>query len=307
MKDIKKIYSTQTNNINIALNDFNIINRFENDVDLVIFNEYIDIDVLDLVKVKGIKFFGGNRLTKLHQYFLLSRLNIYTPKTYCNIYTNNTISSIDELNAFVELDEFIVKPPNGARGVGVKKITRQEWKDCNIDNKKVYTIFKDEFTKSNGDNIDDLPLDNKEIYTLKHKYEDVSRDYIEYSFNQFIIQEPINVLREFRCLYFAGGGYLTYERVKKEGQFCGNLSHGSTPKIILEGSDDNNQIIRPMLDKFESILKETKFPWISIDLFVDDHQNIGVFEFQMEFGYEGFDYKEVKSKMINCLNYLIKS
>lgn len=302
---MKKIYSSNRNNISIALNEFNIVDRFDNDVDLIIFNEHIDTDVLELAKVKGLKYFGGKRLTKLYQYFLLNRLGIYSPKTYYNTHTNTSISNIDELNAFVDLDEFVVKPPNGARGIGVKKITRQEWKDCMYDNKKVYTVFKDEFVKDNGDDLDDSPIDYKDLYQIKHKDPDISRDFIEYNFRESIIQEPINVKREFRCLYFAGGGYLAYERVKKEGQFCGNLSHGSTAKIIKEGSDDNNFIIRPMLDKFDSILEATNYPWISIDLFIDDYQNIGVFEFQMEFAYEGFDYKDVKSKMIKCLNYLI--
>ena len=302
---MKKIYSTNKNNISIALNEFNIVDRFENNVDLIIFNEHIDSDVLELAKVKGIKWYGGKRLTKLYQYFLLDRLGIYAPKTYYNIHTNSTISNVDELNAFVDLDEFVVKPPTGARGIGVKKITRQQWKDCMYDTKKVYTVFKDEFVKANGEELGDLPIGDKEIYNLKHKDENIDRSYLEYNFSSFIIQEPINVIREFRCLYFADGRHLAYERVKKDGQFCGNLSHGSTPKIIVEGSDDNNKIIRPMLDKFRSILKETKFPWISIDIFIDDHQNIGVFEFQMEYAYEGFDHKDVKRKMTDCLNYLI--
>jgi hypothetical protein len=235
----------------------------------------------------------------------LKRLGIYTPETYYNTHTNNTISNFDELNAFVDLDEFVVKPPSGARGIGVKKITRQEWKDCIYDTKKVYTVFKDEFIKSNGDELDDSPIEDKEIYNLKHKEDCIDRSYLEYNFKSFIIQKPINVQREFRCLYFAGGEYLVYERIKKDGQFCGNLSHGSTPKIIEIGSDVDNYIINPMLPKFNRILKETNFPWISIDLFTDENNAVGVFEFQMEYAYEGFDYKDVKTKMVNCLNFLI--
>jgi len=303
---MKKIFSSNKNVISIALNEFNIVDRFENDVDLIIFNEHIDNDnVLELAKVKGINWYGGKRLNKLYQYFLLSRLNIFTPKTFYNIHTNSTISSTDELNAFVDLDEFVVKPPSGARGIGVKKITRQQWKDCFYDNKKVYTVFKDEFIKDNGDELDDLPIQDKEIYSLKHKEADVDRNYIEYGFNNYIIQEPINVLHEYRCLYFADGGYLAYERVKKDGQFCGNLSHGSTPKMVENDSYDDLMVIKPMIPKFEAILKATNFPWISIDLYIDENNKVGVFEFQMEFAYEGFDYKEVKRKMVDCLNYLI--
>lgn len=302
---MRKIISTLPNDINIALNEFNIVNSFDNDAELCIFNENIDDNILRLVKAKGIKYFGGERLSKLYQYFLLSRLNIYTPKTYYNIHNNTNISSIDELNAFVDLDEFVVKPQQAARGIGVKKITRQEWKDCIYDSKKVYTVFQNEFIKSNGDEITS-PIKSSEIYDIKHKDVKLSKDYIESNFRNFIIQEPINVKKEFRCLFFKGGEYLSYERIKKEGQFCGNLSHGSTPKPIGINSDDDINYIRPMVTKFNKILDETNFPWISIDIFVDEYDRIGVFEFQMEFAYEGFDYKDVKKYMINCLNYLIK-
>ena len=122
---MRTIISTTSRNTDIALNEFNIVTNFHKDAKLCIFNEDIDLDHFNLIKSLGIKYYGGTRLSKLHQYFLLSRFGIYTPKTYYNIHTNNTISTIDELNAFVDLDEFVVKPPNGARGIGVKKITRQ--------------------------------------------------------------------------------------------------------------------------------------------------------------------------------------
>jgi len=65
---MKKIYSSNRNNINIALNDFKIVNNFENDVDLIIFSEDLDTDVLELAKVKGIKWYGGKRLSKLVEF-----------------------------------------------------------------------------------------------------------------------------------------------------------------------------------------------------------------------------------------------
>ncbi len=309
---MKKILTTKEHNINIALNEFNIVyDKYYNinDVELVIFNEYFDVDLFDLVRSKGIKFFGGNRLDKLNQYFLLSRLNINTPKVFYNKHTNQTIRSIDEFNAFVDLEEFVVKPPNGARGIGVKKINRQEWKDCFMDRKKVYNVFKDEFVLNNTPKDIWQPIKStfskEDIPYLKHKDEDISADYIEYEFNKFIIQEPIDVKREFRLIFFTNGEYLTYERVKNEGQFCGNLSHGSTPNIIEKDSQTDKDIIKPILKNVFKLIDELNYPWLSIDLYEDTKGNVGIFEFQMEFSYEGFDYKDIKREMVNCLNYLI--
>ena len=300
---MKTIVCVNPLQIEIVLNNFKIESYFVNDANLIIFNERVNDNILNLAIAKGIKYYGGYRLAKLYQYFLLNRLGIYCPKTYYNIHKNSNISNIDELNAFVDLDEFIVKPSLGARGIGVKKITRQEWKDCLINSKNVYKVFANEFVTRDNKELDPtIPIDS---YNIKHKDPDIDNTYIEYSFKDFIIQEPIDVLREFRCLYFRNGEYLCYERVKEYGQFCGNLSHGSTPKIIDTTTDNNDHlIIKNMINNFEKILKETNYPWISIDLFTDN-KGTGVFEFQMEFAYEGFDYKDVKRCMANNLNYLI--
>jgi hypothetical protein len=301
---MRKILSTTNNCINVALDRFNIVSIFDNEVDVVIFNESIDTELEDLAKSKGIKTFGGRRLDKLNQYFLLERLGINTPKVFYNVHTNKPIQTIDEFNAFVDVDTFVVKPPLGARGIGVKVITRKDWKDCIMDNKHTYSVFSDEFMKLNGDEITPLPLKKEDINNLRHKDESISRDYIEYGFKNFIIQEEIKVKREFRIIYFRNNTFLSYERVKQEDQFCGNLSHGTDPKVLSESEID--EIVKPNIGKFKTILKETNYPWISIDLYIDENDEFGIFEFQMEYAYEGFDYKLVKDTMSGCLSHLIE-
>lgn len=46
------------------------------------------------------------------------------------------------------------------------------------------------------------------------------------------------------------------------------------------------------------------YPWLSIDVYVDKNGGIGVFEFQMEFAYNGFDHKIVRESMVRCLDGL---
>lgn len=303
---MKKILSTTTNNVGILLNDFNVITEFENDVELVIFNEQTNDKILNLSKAKGIKTCGGERLDKLFQFILLSRLNINTPKVFYNIHQNRTIQTIDELNAFVDIDEFVVKPPSGSRGIGVKKITRDEWKKCYFDKKEVYNVFKNEFVPIKGGDIEKIPNIKESLNDIEYKDKSIYKEYIEDHFCHFIIQEPIDVDREFRLLYFNNGEYLCYERVKKEGEFCGNLSHGSTPKQIEPNSDDDIQIIQPIIKDIDCLIGELNYPWLSVDLYMDKFGKMGVFEFQMEFAYEGFDYKDVRKKMVDCVNFLIK-
>jgi glutathione synthase/RimK-type ligase-like ATP-grasp enzyme len=67
-----------------------------------------------------------------------------------------------------------------------------------------------------------------------------------------LVQEFINVKREFRILYFKQGECFFYERVKKVGQFCGNLGHGSEPSKV--DLDTYQTYIEPMLSKFGDLL-----------------------------------------------------
>jgi hypothetical protein len=53
-------------------------------------------------------------------------------------------------------------------------------------------------------------------------------------------------------------------------------------------------------------MTELKYPWLSVDVYIDKNTNVGVFEFQMEFAYEGFKPKDVKELMIKSIEYYIQ-
>jgi hypothetical protein len=40
--------------------------------------------------------------------------------------------------------------------------------------------------------------------------------------------------------------------------------------------------------KMQNIIKHFKLPWLSVDVYTTEEGDVGVFEFQMEFAYEGF-------------------
>jgi len=298
---MKTIYSTSDRNINICLSDFNIIISYDiniNNIDLIIFNEHYDNSLYMMAKSLQIPCYGNDRFDKLQQYFILHKiLNINCPKTYYNIQTGKNINTVDELNAFVDIDKFIVKPISGARGIGIEYITRDEWKKCMFDSKNIPNVFKNEF-------IND-PDTNK----LISRDCDVDINYIKDSFRSgnFIIQDKIDVMREFRLLLFRNSEYLCYERIKQSSDvLCSNMTHGSKPKPVIKNSDDDINIIYPMINDLYKIFDITNYPWVSIDLYVDSNNKTGVFEFQMEFAYEGFDYKDVKYNMTENLKYLTK-
>ena len=236
---------------------------------------------------KNIEIIGGQRLDKLVQSLYLNKFDINHPKTYFNESTYEPFKDIQTFDSYVDLDEFVVKPIVGARGVGVKKITRSDYKRCLENEKEVSEVFKEE----------------KE-YMGKHT-PDVSSNYIESSFRgDMLVQEPIEVAREFRLLIFKPNDFLIYERVKTEGQFCGNLSHGSKALPVDEWTIQT--YINPLLPKLQNMITELKYPWLSVDVYIDKNVNVGVFEFQMEFTYEGFKPKDVKELMTKSIEYYIQ-
>lgn len=275
----------------LLINDFNFVKTINrNKIDLAFeyecgFNHDIKSEILS----KGIKIVGlDSRFDKINQTHILSRYDINHPNVYFNRITNSTIDSIDILNAFCDLEEFVVKPINGARGVGVKVISRNEYKKCLHSRDETKSIFKNEIEYANnvlcdvGGNFDMLV-------------------------NQMLIQEKINVKTEYRLLLFKSTkckiDYLCYERVKQPGQFLGNLSNGSKPRHLT--NDEISESFDYIINKFNEILFEYQLPWLSIDVYEDVDGVIGIFEFQMEFAYEGFDYNLVKEKMVDALNYYI--
>ena len=278
-----------TNVPKLVMGQFNFVERTYDMSDISLALNYegdFSGDTLRRLKAFGVPVIGGSRLHKHEQAVVMERLHIEHPKSYFNRNTFEPFTCIEEFDSYVDMDEFVVKPVLGARGIGVKKISRAEYKSCIESKGKVEEVFKEEkeFLMKN----DDLQYSS----------------YIEDSFRGcMLVQEPIDVKREFRVLYFKPKTVLAYERVRKPGQFCGNLTHGSEPtKIDLSTFD---QYIAPFCSKFDLLLDNLNYPWLSIDVYVDQNGTIGIFEFQMEFAYAGFDHREVRDAMQKSIEYFL--
>lgn len=258
-----------------------------NEIDLALqYESHFTDFVMERISAYGIKKIGCPRFPKTMQSVIMERLNINHPKSFFNRQTNDPFRLIEEFDSYVDLDEVVVKPVLGARGIGVKKLTREEYKKCLQNYREIDEVFSEEkkYLRENDD-LDDS-------------------SYIEDSFRSgMLVQEPINIKREFRVLCFAHSDLLVYERVKNPTEFCGNLSHGAEPKPVDKKLFE--RYIEPMIPTFNRLLTELNTPWLSIDLYVDQNDNIGVFEFQMEFAYSGFNYIDVRTAMIKSINYFI--
>jgi len=283
-----KIY---TNNIpSILSNQFDFTTSpYDKDIKLAFQNESAFYgNIKSHLDVFNIPIIGGERLNKIQQYIILKQYDIRTPNTYFNNKEYTAFRSIGEFDSFCELNKFVVKPICGARGLGVKIIDRKQFKDM-LENPydNVPTIY------------------SKEINCQKLCEPDINHSYVEDQFSdkQMIVQEIIEVKNEFRLICFPEDS-LIYERKKEEGQFLGNLSHGSTPIMVDE--DTINKIDSKLIYKIRCIMKRFSYPWLSVDLYVNDEGNIGVFEFQMEFAYEGFNPIDIRNRMETAIKSFIK-
>jgi len=285
--------------IKILSQFFNITNDIKKCDIFISENEKIEPIDIFYAKLKNIPILGGERLDKIYQYLFLKKHNIPTPKTFFNESTLTPIKDIYELDAYVDLDEFVIKPYRGARGILVKKIDRKTYRkhlhsSINYSSyNEIYPDLKDTFKAEleycKSETIKDA-ISNPDSYLI---------DIIKHG--EFLIQEVINIEREFRVLYFKDD-FLIYER-EKNGQFLGNISSGCKSKSV-----DNHTIekyIKPLLKKINPLMDELNYPWLSLDVYISG-DTVGIIEFQMEFAYEGFYYKDVREKLKNCIHNYVK-
>jgi glutathione synthase/RimK-type ligase-like ATP-grasp enzyme len=101
-----------------------------------------DYNILRRLIAYGIPIIGGPRLQKQEQAVIMERMSFNHPKSYFNRITCEPFKHIQEFDSYVDIDEFVVKPVSGARGIGVKKITRADYKKCLENHSEIGKIFK---------------------------------------------------------------------------------------------------------------------------------------------------------------------
>jgi hypothetical protein len=285
----KIIVSDITEGVPLVGKYFDFVTDITSDICLAINSETSGFlpQIYNYLKATGIPIIGTStqRMNKINQVHIFRRYGINHPMSFFNEKDSTCLNTPCKLNAYCDLEQFVVKPIFGARGIGVKLINRKDYKECLYDNSKIESVF------------------HKEIHEYLKSSSDVSDNYIAQNIDLMLIQEPIKVKREFRCLYFAPDKIVSYEREKSPDQFCGNLSHGSKPRQVEKNYFD--LYLRPFVEKFKPIMEEFRYPWISIDVYEDMDGNLGCFEFQMEFAYEGFDHKQIRELMKNTIEYFI--
>jgi hypothetical protein len=227
-------------------------------------------------KLRKIQVLGGRRLDKIEQHWLMRQYAVTCPKAWYNedsLTGLATVANFDVKSDYRQ-DDIVVKPVRGARSVGVRKVNRQE----------LGQMFKGAFDK------EALCSSKPVCYDEQRVIEEVARA------ENCIISEYIDVVAEYRFI-ITDDAYVAYKRRSKFDK------RANMPTSALLDTDsvtcfdklyeaDWNENILKQFDKqlsgLRQIMKHMDYPWLSVDLYVNTNGQVGCFEYQMEFAYEGF-------------------
>ena len=298
-------------------------------------------EILDLCKLTNIPVIGHKRYAKNLQHLILKKLNINTPDTFFDkLYPKSSnfltdfkiVSLLDKLDYE---DKIILKMNNGARGLGQMMCTKKELyrfaldgfpyeklTECTTNNtdskyfdskkQSSYSNLKKAYTNKSysGDvdaGYDDTVYKEKTCYTKTDNTTNESYDikvngltHVKDSmYNDCIIQCYINVKEEYRYLYFYGESPIIIKRKKTDNNWQANSCITGFGEII---SLNENKNIFNFIPKIEELCNYLNVPFLSIDLYIDKNDNVGIFEFQMEFGIQKVPHSELIRKICDSVN-----
>ena len=250
-----------------------------------------------------IEVLGYPRLSKLQQHAFFSNNDIRCPRYF---YTSSASSFA--LTSLLEVvpdeTQLIVKSMFGARGLQQFLISKRNLVQKSPSGLKTETNkFKKKESIKRLEDPEDVPqismggVENDQSLSIEFSGEKSS---------SWLITERIPLKREFRILNFANGEYLICERHVNLNHFQNNLSVGS--KVSYYGSDWSKleEYKIQIISAAEKIRKAyPKAPYFSLDVYVDSTDNVGLFEFAQEFGFDALDFGDVRKNAVDSIRGLL--
>lgn len=326
--DLYDLFKIHKGFIFLDENYINLCNLNNSNLNMyLVLDEEIDNDLKLNCEINNIPVIGIPRYSKYLQHNILKKYDINTPNTiYVNNYKRNILLNV--LNNYNNNDKFYCKMERGARGLGQFLATKKQLLNlCDYHNYEIKEYLKQFETKNDiveNKKDQELKLEtdyieieekNIEVENQKNKnimYKHIGKmkcngsDYVNF-YNDMIIQEAVDVLAEYRLMYFYKEKPILVKRTKTENNWqanaCNNI--GGIGSII---DTDINIEKTDIYKKIDTMCKDLKIPFLSVDLYdtkiSDNFNDAGVFEFQMEFGYsltKKLDYTELHNKLINSV------
>lgn len=269
--------------------------RYKNKLDDLGFDAYLLADsfpdkdtfcIEKLCEIAGVRVIGSKRYAKSQQHLILKALKINSPETYfiadIGQDRRNRISDFSLVELLIDLPndtQVIAKMNDGARGVGQLFISKEDLlkyalNGFSFDDRKGVDE-RDMWKAARDDEYSKMPE------TVKAN----SPSYIlpTLSSGNYIIQKYVDVKAEFRYLYFYGEDPIIIERGKSDGDWQAN-SCVTGKGVHVENPAARIPNFSYLSNKIWELAKYLNAPFLSVDVYLDQSGEFGIFEFQMEFG-----------------------
>lgn len=257
-------------------------------------NEENDLSIINQCELLNIPIIGTRRYSKSIQMLILDNLKINHP-TFYKIYTDTNRGYRDDsiyqlLDSYDDNEKFIFKSDNGARGVGQALMNKTQ----------LYDLMDFLYKSNNG--VNTIESDQIDTY-IKSKFDiDIGGSFSSPEEKSFIfeslktgdysVQEKLNIKEEIRYISFYKENPIMVQRtVGKHWQ--------ANSSITREGNYiEEHEKKLEMKSIADRLIKYLNTPFLSIDFYINDKEEIGIFEFQMQMGYS----KVPKFKLVEYVN-----
>lgn len=261
------------------------------------FDSTIDADIKTICDIWGIPLIGIRRYSKFEQAVILFKSNIMTPDTYdCRTEMGKGIEVIDCLLKDINEDTHLVlKPHFGAKGIGQVRIIKGD-----IYN-KLYDLQKEDSDESKAV----VSENDNNLREPGYMSQNLRGD--TYCIQKF----EKGIQQEYRVILFYGVDPIIIQR--KIGTNSWQSNNGAKP-------DNSSVYITETLDNLFGKANKIKLyeffynlntPFLSVDIYIDKDGNMGIMEFQMEFGYSNCPSNilldRMSSSVLNMINGIEKS
>jgi len=266
-----------------------------------------------ILKSLGVPILGQPRLSKLEQHIYFRSRGINCPD-FWNTSSKNGFRLTSLMEGVDPETQLIVKSQFGARGLQQFLIKKSELVRIMYDGEAPKK--KEPFSRKESPSVELLEIKTyrdevatNSILGGSEKPEDISRsrNFRESrDFSNWLITKRIFLKNEYRVISFCTGELLICERHINLKHFQNNLAVGSEVTFLGEGETLKSSFLA-LLKALAGTL-HTDFrnnPWFSMDVYVDQDDKVGLFEFATEFGINALDHDMLRAKAIKAIHSLV--
>lgn len=128
------------------------------------------------------------------------------------------------------------------------------------------------------------------------------------SIKDWLITRKVAVQHEYRVIAFREAGLMWCERHVNLGHFQNNLAVGTEVSYL--GADDSIQVpeeVKRSAENFAHMLQKEHptAPFFSMDVYLSDTGEVGLFEYAGEFGFAAMNFDELRKRAVSAINHLL--